>query len=194
MKRFFSLCFLCLLFATALPAYADIAKPNPSPKPAPSPELPRVVLHTSFSIVPDNKAYEARLQISESQLKELRAALATIPANNSMATGITRGSTRTMVAGMFMFLSLSFAGVWLARSVQTRGRKLLAALLVGTAALGAAAIIVNANAGPPGSYYWRKLPQNLTAGKPTNGGVNIEIVPDSSEGVQMKLIIPVRPN
>jgi hypothetical protein len=194
MKRFFSLGFLCLLFATALPAYADIAKPNPSPRPSPSPQQPRVVLHTSFSIVPDNKAYEARLQISESQLTELRAALANIPANDSVATRITRGSTRTMLAGVFMFLSLSFAGVWLARSVQTRGRKLTAALLVVTALSGAAAIIVNANAGPPGSYYWRKLPQNLTAGKPTNGGIDIEIVPDSSEGAEMKLIIPQRPN
>ncbi len=99
-----------------------------------------------------------------------------------------------MLAGVFMFLSLSFAGVWLARSVQTRGRKIMAALLVGTAALGAAAIIVNANAGPPGSYYWKKLPQNLSKGTPTNGGIDIEIVPDSTDGAQMKLIIPQRPN
>lgn len=194
MKRFFSLCFLCLLFATALPAYADIARPKTSPSPSPSPELPRIVLHTGFSIVPDNKAYEARLQISQSQLTELRAALANIPANDSMATRVSGSSTRTMLAGVFMFLSLSFAGVWLARSVKTRGQKMLAAFLVGTAALGTAAIIVNANAGPPGSYYWRKLPQNLTAGKPTSGGIDIEIVPDSNEGSQMKLIIPVRSN
>lgn len=190
MKKLFSLCLFCLLAALAIPAYADIAKP----KPVPSPELPRIVLHTSLTIVPDSKAYEARLQISESQLQELRAALGTTAPNGSLTTSIAHSSTRTMLAGVFMFLSLSFAGVWLARSVQTRGRKVLAALLVGTAALGAAAIIVNANAGPPGSYYWKKLPQNLGKGTATSGGIDIEIVPDGSEGTQMKLIIPQRPN
>jgi hypothetical protein len=190
MKQFFSLSILCLLLALAMPAYGDIAKPKASP----SPELPRIVLHTGLSIVPDNKAYEARLQITQSELQELRAALGNIPANESLATRVAHSSTRTMLAGVFMFLSLSFAGVWLARSVQTRGRKAIAALLVGTAAIGAAAIIVNANAGPPGSYYWKKLPQNLTKGETTSGGVDIEIVPDSNEGARMKLILPIRPN
>lgn len=190
MKQFFSLCVLCLLLAIAMPAYGDIAKPRSSP----SPELPRIVLHTSLSIVPDSKAYEARLQITQSELQELRAALGNIPANESMTTRIAHSSTRTMLAGVFMFLSLSFAGVWLARSVQTRGRKTMAALLVGTAAIGAAAIIASANAGPPGSYYWKKLPQNLSKGEPTRGGVDIEIVPDSNDGAGMKLIVPMRPN
>jgi hypothetical protein len=190
MKQLFSLCILCLLLALAVPVYADIAKP----KPVPSPELPRIVLHTSLTIVPDSKAYEARLQISQSELKELQAALGNIQPNDSLAARVAHSSTRTMLAGVFMFLSLSFAGVWLARSVQTRGRKAMAALLVGTAALGAAAIIVNANAGPPGSYYWKKLPQNLSKGSATDGGVDIEIVPDPADGARMKLIIPQRPN
>jgi len=191
MKQLFTLCLFCLLLALAVPAFADIAKPRPVPSPA---ELPRVVLHTSLTIVPDSKAYEARLQITQSELKELQAALGNVQPNNSLTSGIAHSSTRTMLAGVFMFLSLSFAGVWLARSGQTRARKALAALLVGTAALGAAAIIVKANAGPPGSYYWKKLPQNLSKGQPTQGGIDIEIVPDGTDGAQMKLIIPQRPN
>jgi hypothetical protein len=187
MKQFFSLCILCLLLATALPTYGDIARPKPSP------ERPKIVLHTSLTIVPDSKAYEGRLQISQSSLQELRAALANTPPNESMAQSIAHSSTRTMLAGLFMFLSLSFAGVWLARSVQTRGQKMVAALLMGTAVIGAAAIIARANAGPPGSYYWRKLPQNLSKGTPTSGGLDIEIVPDSNDGSGMKLIIPTRP-
>jgi hypothetical protein len=187
MKQFFTFCLFCLLLALAIPAYADLAKPNP----VPSPELPQVVLHTTLTIVPDSKAYEARLQISQSELKELQKALGNIQPNNSLTSSIAHSSTRTMLAGAFMFLSLSFAGVWLARS---RGRRVMAALLVGTAALGAAAIIVNANAGPPGSYYWKKLPQNLSKGQPTNGGIDIEIVPDGTDGAEMKLIIPQRPN
>jgi hypothetical protein len=188
MKQFFSVCVLCLLLAIALPAYGDIARPQPSQQKS------RIVLHTSLTIVPDSKAYEARLQISQSSLQELRAALADMPANPTLAQGVTHSSTRTILAGVFMFLSLAFAGVWLARSSQTRSQKIVVALLMTTAMIGAAAIITRANAGPPGSYLWRKLPQNLAKGTPTNGGIDIEIVPDSTDGSGLKLIIPQRPN
>jgi hypothetical protein len=194
MKRAVSLCALGLLLALAVTANADIAKPKQSPSPEPTPELPRIVLHTGLTIVPDNKAWEAKLQISQSSLQELRAALANEPGNDSMARRLTRSSTQTIVAGLFMFLSLSFAGVWLARSAQSRGRKTMAALLMGTVAIGAAAIIVKANAGPPGSYYWKKLPQNLSQSKSTSGGVDIEIVPDAADGSRgMTLILPIKP-
>jgi hypothetical protein len=169
---------------------ADIARPVPSP----SPQEPRIVFHTRLAIVPDSKAWEARLQISESDLKELRAALGNTTGNETMVQRIAHSSTRTVLAGLFMFLSLSFAGVWLARSVQSRGQKLVTALLLGTAVIGAGAIITQANAGPPGSYYWRKLPQNLGKGTATNGGLDIVVVPDGSDGSGMKLIIPTRPD
>jgi hypothetical protein len=190
MKRMLYFFAAALLTATAIPAYGDIARPKASP----TPQERRIVLHTSLTIVPDNKAYEARLQISQSSLQELRAALANTPANESMAQRIAHSSSRTMLAGVFMFLSLSFAGVWLARSVQTRGQKAIAAFLMGTAVIGAAAIMARANAGPPGSYLWRKLPQNFSKGTPTYGGIDIEIVPDANDGSRMKLIIPTRPD
>jgi hypothetical protein len=197
MKKFFSLFSPCaiLLLALAIPAFGDIAKPRPAPSESPSPEVPRVILHTRLVVVPDNKAWEARLQISQSSLQELRAALGNTPANESAARSITHSSTRTIMAGVFMFLSLSIAGVWLARSVQTRGQKAVAALLFCTAVIGAAAIIADANAGPPGSYYWKKLPQNLSKGAPTSGGVDIEIVSDEAIGSSgMQLVVPIKPN
>lgn len=194
MKQFFTLCILCLVTTAAIPAYGDIARPKPSPSPSPSSEEPRTVFHTRLVIVPDSKAWEARLQISQSDLQELRAALGTAPGNEAISQRIARSPTRTMLAGLFMFLSLSFAGVWLARSVQSRGQKVITALLLGTAMIGAAAIITQANAGPPGSYYWKKLPQNLSKGAPTNGGLDIVVVPDGSDGSGMKLIIPTRPD
>ena len=186
MKQFFSLCMLCLLLSTAVVANADIAKPKPSPQP------PRVVMSTRLTIVPDKKAYEGRLQISQSSLQELRAALASTPGSESMVQSVAHSSSRTILAGVFMFLSLSFAGVWLARSVQGRAQKVAAALLLGTAVIGAAAIIAQANAGPQGLYYWGKLPQNLSKGTATDGVIYIEIVPDSSDGPPMKLIMPVK--
>lgn len=188
MKRLFTLSLFSLLLATAITAYGDIARPRPSP------ERPKILLHTSLTIVPDSKAYEAKLQISQSSLQELRAALASTPGDESIAQSITRNSTRTMLAGVFMFLSLSFAGVWLARSMQTRSQKTVAALLFGTAVIGAAAMMAQANAGPPSSFYWRKLPQNLSKGAPTNGGIDIEVVPDAGDGSGMKLIMPTRPD
>ena len=195
MKKFFSLGAFCLLLALATSAYSDIARPKPSPSPSPSPELPRIVLHTRLVVVPDNKAWEARLQISQSSLQELRAALGNTPGNETAAQRIAHSSTRTIIAGVFMFLSLGFAGVWLARSMQTRGQKAVAALLFGTAVIGAAAIIAQANAGPPGSFYWKRLPQNLSKGAPTSGGVDIEIVPDGGVGSSgLKLIVPIKPD
>jgi hypothetical protein len=187
MKQLFTLCVLSLLVSVATPAYGDVARPKPSP------ELPRVLLHTSLTVVPDSKAYEARLQISQSSLQELRAALADAPGNGSLTQSISRSATRTIVAGVFMFLSLSFAGIWLARSAQTRSQKAIVAVLFCTAVFSAGAVMTQANAGPPSSFYWKKLPQNLSKGAPTNGGIDIEVVADSSDGSGMKLIIPMRP-
>jgi hypothetical protein len=195
-KRLLSSCGLVLALAAALPLYADIARP---PRPSPTVEKPKFVLHTSMEITTDSKAYEARLQISPESLEALRAALGDLPANGStpQASGgsisqrLTGSSTRTVMAGLLMFLSLSFAGIWLARSVQTRGQKTVAGFLFATAVIGAAAIITQANAGPPPSWQWRKLSTNLSQGRPTHASVNIEIVP---EGNGIKLIIPVTPS
>jgi hypothetical protein len=192
MKRILALCTFGLLLATGVSANADIVRPSPSP------EKPKVVLRTSLIVIPDSKATVGHLQISQSSLREMRAALANMPGNESpgnesIAQSISHSSTRTAIAGLFMFLSLSFAGVWLARSVKTRGQKVVAALLMGAAVIGAGAIITRANAGPPASFFWRKLPQNLSKGNPTYGSVDIEIVPDPTDGTGMKLIIPSTP-
>lgn len=178
---------LMLALAAATPLYADIARPTP--------EKPRVVYHTSMVVTPDSKISEARLQISPESLQALRAALGDIPANGAPTNGsisqrLSGSSTRTLMAGLMMFLSLSLGGIWLARSVQTRSQKTVAAFLLCTAVIGAAAIITQANAGPPPSWQWRKLSANLAQGRPTYASVNIEIV---SEGNGINLIVPVTP-
>lgn len=187
-NRMLSVCGLVLVFAAATPIYADIARPS-TPK-------PRLVMHTSMVVTTDNKAYDARLQISQESLNQLRAALGDLPANGSqtggsISQGVTGSSTRTLMAGLMMFLSLSLGGIWLARSVQTRSQKTVAAFLLCTAVIGAASIITQANAGPPPSWQWRKLSTNLTQGRPTYASVNIEIV---QEGNGIKLIVPVTPS
>jgi len=93
-----------------------------------------------------------------------------------------------------MFMAVSIAGVMLARkSSFGRTQKTVAAALLVAIVLGAAAIITRGNAGPPGSWRWRNLPQALADGKPTIGGLDIEIVPDDQmNGRTMRLIIPLK--
>lgn len=187
MKRTLIFCgAVVMLVASGICVFGDIARPKETPTPAAG----KLVLHTGLQIVPDAKTYEARLQISQKTLDLIRQTGGTTPVNQSMTQRLMQSSTRTIMAGLFMFLAVSFAGVWLARSTQRRGQKAIAAVVLAFGVLGAATMIVRANAGPPGSYYWRNLPQNLTKGQPTQGGVDIEIVSGDDSGI--KLILPIK--
>jgi hypothetical protein len=168
-------------------SYADVARPKPSPSPTVE---GRKILHTSLTVTPDSKAYEATLQISREDLKILSDALAHADADyKPLNQRIAYSSPRTIIAGLFLFLSISFAGVWLARSGQRRSHKAIAAVLLGVAVLSAAAIATHANAGPPGYVRWSGLARALNEGRQTGGAVDIEIMP---EGYGMKLIVPIR--
>jgi hypothetical protein len=151
-------------------------------------------MNTGLQIIPDSKVYQAHLQISQSTLTELRDALNAGTTSRSFAERIAHSSASTIVAGLFLFMSVSFAGVWFARTAgsRSRGQKAAAAVLITVAVLGAATLITRANAGPPPGYVWRNLPKNLSAGQSTNGGLIVEIVADG--GSPIKLIIPVKQN
>ena len=172
-----------ILLASNVSAYADVARPKPSPQKG------TVVLNVGLEVVPDANAYEARLQIPKARLAELRAALAIEGGDGSATRSITYSSSRTIIAGLFLFMSLSVGGVWLARAGQSRGQKIVAVVMLGTAVIAATAIITQANAGPPPSYVWRNLPQNLNAGRSTQGPLLIEIV---AEDNGIKLILPLK--
>ncbi|HVS20675.1 MAG TPA: hypothetical protein VHD88_02440 [Pyrinomonadaceae bacterium] len=177
---------ICALLASGIYAFGDIARPRVTP----TPKEGKVVLYTSMIVKPDAKAYEARLQISQHTLQSIAREAANTSSDQSMTQRLMHSSTRTMMAGLFMFLAVSFAGVWFARSSQRRNQKAIAAVIMIAAVFGLATVIVRANAGPPGYIRWQGLPQALKDGKPTSGGVNIEIVPgDDSE---IKLIVPLR--
>ena len=184
MKRIIGFFAVCFVLVASSNTYADIARPSPTPEPG------KVIFHTSMTVIPDKNARDARLQISQDSLNELKAALTnTTTAGNSLSHRIANSPTRTVIAGLCLFLSLSIGGIWLMRSAQPRGQKTVALLLLGVAVVGAAAIITQANAGPPPSYQWRNLSQNLNANKPTFASVDIEILP---EGYGMKLVVPVK--
>jgi hypothetical protein len=183
MKFLITACSLILL--TAVSINADIAKPPKKPA--------RTVLHTSLEISTDAKAYEAKLQISQSDLKNFQAALQD-GGSAPVVGGIAFSGPRTIIAGLLMFLAVSMGGILLARASSVgRTQKALGAILLVVVVLGAAAVITRGNAGPPGSWRWRNLPQALAEGKPTLGGVDVEIVPDDEmSGHTMKLIMPLK--
>lgn len=174
---------VCALLASAIYAFADIAKPKPTPVEA------KTVLYTGLTVTSDPKAYEARLQISQGTLKHLQDAAANNGGGGSMMQSVMHSSTRTIMAGTFMFLAVSFAGIWFARSGQRRNHKAIAAVFLVAIVFGIATVIVRANAGPPGYVRWQNLPQSLKDGKETAGGVQVELVPGDDN---IKLIIPLR--
>lgn len=179
----------CLILFNAPATLSDIKPPT---KPAEQKET-KYVLHTGLEITTDAKAYEAKLQIPQSQVQSLRAALDGVPGNPPVVAGIALSAPRTIIAGFLMFLAVSVAGVLLARSSSFgRTQKTLAAIVLVAVMLGAAAIITRGNAGPPGSYRWRNLPQALAKGEATIGGVDVEIVPDEQVSGRMRLIIPLK--
>ena len=167
-------------------AFGDIARPKPT---TPTEPKGQIVLHSGLTITSDSKTWDARLQIPAETLKAINEAAQRKDGSASLMQSITHSSTRTMMAGLFMFLAVSFAGVWLARSHQRRHVKAIAAVLVIAFAFGAATVIVRANAGPPGYVRWQNLPQALKDGRETSAGVDVEIGPGDGE---IKLIIPLR--
>ena len=177
----------CLVLLAAFSTNADVPKPK-------TPDKPKLILHTGLEIVPDSKLYEAKLQISQSDFNNLRAALDGGSGSSPVAGGIAFSAPRTIVAGLLMFMAVSVAGVLIARSSSVgRAQKTIGAALLVAVLLGAAAIITRGNAGPPGSWRWRNLPQALAEGKSTVGGVDIEIVPDDQmDNRTMRLLIPLK--
>src|SRR5260370_36875003 len=126
---------ICGLLTSVIYAFGDIARPKVSSSPGEG----KIVFHTSLLVTSDSKASEARLQISQETLKRIREATADASVNESLTQRIVHSSTRTMMAGGVMFLAVSFAGVWLARSSQRPGPKAgpagLLAFLLGAGAI-----------------------------------------------------------
>jgi hypothetical protein len=174
------------LLGTFVFAFGDIARPRPT---TPTEPHGQIVHYSGLTVMSDSKVWEARLQIPAETLKAINEAAQKKEGSASLMQSVTHSSTRTMMAGLFMFLAVSFAGVWLARSNQRRNVKAIAAVLVIAFVFGAATVIVRANAGPPGYVRWQNLPQALKDGKATTGGADIEIVPGDG---QIRLIIPLR--
>ncbi|HEY9404832.1 MAG TPA: hypothetical protein VIQ24_19400 [Pyrinomonadaceae bacterium] len=188
------LCCLALaLFAFTAPALADIAPPPPTPTQTPQKVRRAASLPAArMSIESRNDATEARLQIPRNLLRQLRAEIDGDAASDAATATDSLRSTRTIIAGVFLSLSLAFAGVFIART-RSRGAKQAAAVaLVVFAATGALAFKTFANARPP-------EPRPLDAGSlklattpdaELNGVIRVEVVDENNV---FKLIVPAAP-
>lgn len=184
MKSTLLFCAAVLILMTSV----VLAVGNIAPPKQPSPVAPAKTMKTSLEITPDLNAWTARLQIPRSSLRQLRASLDGVPEDDAVGLIAAPNRTRTVMAGLCMFLAVSFAGVWLVRSGHNRNQKAVAVIAMAAALVGAAAMITRGNAAPPPGWKWQRLSQNLNGGLPTSGQVEVEIVP---EGNGIKLIVPI---
>lgn len=179
-----------LLAATTALAFADIPGPGRHGRPLP-PQNRSVGVFMKIS--PDEDAKEARLIIPRSIWQEMRAGLDGDDSARSAASLIRffdMSGPQTVMAGLFLSLSIAFGGIWFVR--HRRARPQLTGALLGTllvTACGTVASIAYANAGPPPSA--RSLTSRILAQDlqwwGASGPVKIEI---TDEGEQITLILP----
>src|SRR2546423_3789111 len=96
---------ICALLGSAIFAFADIARPKPSPA------EPKSVFYTGLTVVPDAKASEARLQISQELIKQLHEKVAN---NGGVGALVSRGGgifMRTHLAGALLLFTRPFSSV-----------------------------------------------------------------------------------
>lgn len=185
------LCSLALAFFAFAPltVFADIAAPEP--RPTSTPQTAKRALPPARMLIESRKDItEARLQISQSVLRELRAEFERDDAANAAASSVSSsGQTQTIIAGVCLSLSLAFAGLFIARSHSRITKQVAAGVLVVFALAGTLAFKAFANIRPlePRIVDAGSLPRATTPDDELNGVVRVEIVP---EGRVIKLIVP----
>ncbi|HVF56342.1 MAG TPA: hypothetical protein VM934_09340 [Pyrinomonadaceae bacterium] len=171
---------------------ADIAPPPPYRNESKASKVRRENLPSSRMTIESRKgAIEATLQIPRSKLKQLRAELdaADAPLNGSTESANGGPPFRTVVGGLFLFLSLAVGGVWVARTRRSLPARAIVSALLILAAAGAGATIALANIAPPSRFLNAgSLPRAAsTQEEALTGVVRVEVVADGDE---VKLIVP----
>jgi hypothetical protein len=184
------LCSLALAFFAFAPltAFADIAAPEPRPTATPR-TTKRALPSARLAIESRKDITEARLQISQSLLRQLRAEIEGDAATDAAASVSSSRQAQTITAGVFLSLSLAFAGVFIVRSRSRTTKQVATGALVVFALAGALTFKALANARPPEPRIVDagSLPRATTPDEQLNGVVRVEIVP---EGHVIKLIVP----
>jgi hypothetical protein len=178
-----------LLLVVASPALADIAPPD---RKVERPDAIRTDLPFGRMTIESVEGLrEARLQVP----RDILAKLAPAP---SSAAGLLDGdqpgafrNVSTVVAGLFLSLSLVLAGLLLVRSRRRVAGRAIAAALVCVVAAAAAVVAAYANAAPPPRLRVQDpgTLRKAVSGKPLAGSVRVEVV---DVGSDIKLLVPAR--
>jgi hypothetical protein len=178
--------FLMLLLIGFVSTRADVPTPNSNRVRRQSRPNP-----IYMQIQPAESAGDAKLVIPRDILQQLRASLDdTDQQDAASVTSNGRQNSRTIIAGIFLSISLAFGGVWLMRSGATSGKLArTAAVITLIGASGVATGIALGNAGPP------PLARSLTSKILTPelqwwgayGKVTVEVV---AEGDHITLVLP----
>jgi hypothetical protein len=171
------LCAVAVVFLTSNSLLrADLA---PGPRPKPPVPAPQPVADKSVPMVievVDGKPAPAKLVIPKKFAGNMQSA---IDAQRDGAVAENSPSRLpTILAGIFLMLSLAFTGLWVVRSRGFFGGKLIAGVLVGLGLLAASTAVAWANRAPA------PLPPERVANN--NDRVVIEIV---DQGETVKLIL-----
>jgi len=178
-----------LLLVAVSPAPADVALPDH--KKVEKPDAIRTDLPFShMTIEPVAGLREARLQVPRSLLGKL--APAGVAGSVDGARPFAFATVSTVVAGLFISLSVVLAGLVLVRSRRRVAGRAVAAVLVCVVASAAAAVAAYANAAPP--VGWRAqdpgtLLKLAPDGRAREGHVRVEVVED---GYDIKLLVPAK--
>lgn len=185
------LCCLALaLFAFAPAAFADIPAPQHMPTATPQQGRRTASLPAARMLIESRSdATEARLQIPQNVLRQLRAEMDRQSATDAAAAADSLRPTRTIIAGVFLSLSLAFGGLLIARTRSRTAKQAAAVALVVLAATGALALRTLANARPPEprTLDAGSLKRATTPAEELEGLIRVEIVPEYGA---VKLIVP----
>ncbi|KXJ98570.1 MAG: hypothetical protein UZ17_ACD001002639 [Acidobacteria bacterium OLB17] len=170
----------------AVPAFADIARPDRTP----NPPKKEASVDSRLTIRLEADAKDAHLIIPRSDLNELVAQLGTEGVNKSVMTGGI-SQAQTIMGGLLISLAIVFGGVWAFRSgrLATKTGRIAASVALIFAG-GAVTSFVYANIAPPietraikGSIFSAAIQKY----KFVSGSVKIEV---SDKASTATLIVP----
>ena len=183
-KWIHSTLFLMLLIVGFMSTFADIPSPNSNrvrrqPRPTP----------VNMKIQPAESASDAKLVIPRNILQQLRASLDDTDQQDAASVISNNNNSRTIIAGIFMSISIAFGGVWLMRSGATSGKLARTAAVI--TLIGASGIATGIALGNAPPYFPRSLTSKILTPElqwsGASGKVTVEVVTD---GDQITLVLP----
>jgi hypothetical protein len=129
-----------VVLASVSSVWADVGPKRPLPPPQPDASVPFVIETT-------NNVGPAKLIIPKKFVGAMKASLDHQEKDTAVASNGSR--VATILAGIFLTLSVAFTGLWVIRQRSVFGNRAVAIMIASLLVMGIGAAIVLANAPPP---------------------------------------------